>query len=212
MPWLTRTLQGTADSDDFTRRLLKLCAKVQREGATQAARLAVLRSDYMLHDAADGSAARLLQVELNTIAASFGCLSTRVSQLHTHLAQRFEALRRWLWLSAGKPSRLRLDATLPPNAALAGIAEGLARAHAAYGEPEAVVLFVVQPDERNSLDQELLRQRLWSEHGVRVVSRTLLQLAQEGLNPKPNPDPHPLPHPHPDLNPNHAAAARAGKP
>ena len=155
VPWLTRTLQGTADSDDFTRRLLKLCAKVQREGATQGARLAVLRSDYMLHDAEDGSAARLLQVELNTIAASFGCLSTRVSQLHTHLAQRFAALRRQLWLSAGKPSRLRLDETLPPNAALAGIAEGLARAHAAYGDAEAVVLFVVQPDERNGLDQAL---------------------------------------------------------
>lgn len=179
VPWLTRTLQGTADSDDFTRRLLKLCAKVQREGATQGARLAVLRSDYMLHDAEDGSAARLLQVELNTIAASFGCLSTRVSQLHTHLAQRFAALRRQLWLRAGKPSRLRLDETLPPNAALAGIAEGLARAHAAYGAAEAVVLFVVQPDERNGLDQELLRQRLWSEYGVRVVSRTLLQLAHE---------------------------------
>ena len=159
VPWLTRTLQGTADSDDFTRRLLKLCAKVQREGATQGARLAVLRSDYMLHDAEDGSAARLLQVELNTIAASFGCLSTRVSQLHTHLAQRFAALRRQLWLSAGKPSRLKLDETLPPNAALAGIAEGLARAHAAYGEAEAVVLFVVQPDERNGLDQA--RYALW---------------------------------------------------
>ena len=29
-----------------------------------------------------------LQVELNTIASSFGCLSSRVSQLHAHLAQR----------------------------------------------------------------------------------------------------------------------------
>ena len=80
VPWLTRTLQGTADSDDFTRRLLKLCAKVQREGATQGARLAVLRSDYMLHDAADGSAARLLQVELNTVAADRK--STRLNSSH----------------------------------------------------------------------------------------------------------------------------------
>ena len=60
---------------------------MQREGTTQKARLSVLRSDYMLHDTADGGAARLLQVELNTIAASFGCLSTRVSELHTHLAR-----------------------------------------------------------------------------------------------------------------------------
>ena len=96
------------------------------------------------------------------------------------------------------------------SGALAGLAEGLARAHAAYGAPGAVVVFVVQPEERNALDQELLRQarsraispappqqrarapplltlgggapvrrqRLWSAHGVRVVTRTLLQIAQ----------------------------------
>ena len=91
MPWLARTLQGTAESDEFTRRLLRMCARVQREGATQGARLAILRSDYMLHDAEDGDAARLMQVELNTIASSFGSLSSRVSALHTHLAAAHRA-------------------------------------------------------------------------------------------------------------------------
>ena len=157
VPWLARTLQGTAESDEFTRRLLKMCSRVQREGATQDARLAILRSDYMLHEPEDGDAARLMQVELNTIASSFACLSTRVSALHTHLAQCFPALRHALWQSAGRPAQLQLEELLPPNTALAGLAEGLARAHAAYGAPDAVVLFVVQPDERNALDQELLQ-------------------------------------------------------
>ena len=49
VPWLASTLRLTADSDDFTRRLLQLCATVHREGATQHAKLALLRSDYMLH-------------------------------------------------------------------------------------------------------------------------------------------------------------------
>ena len=67
----------------------------------------MLRSDYMLHEP-DGGAEppRLLQVELNTIAASFASLSNRVSALHAYLAARWPAVRRQLWDDAGRPSRL----------------------------------------------------------------------------------------------------------
>lgn len=178
VPWLTRTLQSTADGDDFTKRLLRLCARTRREGATQGARLSILRADYMLHDTV-GAPARLLQLELQTIAAALGCLGARVSALHTHLAQRFESVRHELWERAGRPARMQLDALLRPNDALDGVAEAIAHAHAAYGSADAVVLFVVRDDEPDALDAELLRQRLWATHGLRVVSRTLLQLAAE---------------------------------
>ena len=59
------------------------------------------------------------------------------------------------------------------------IAEAIARAHGVYGSRDAAVLFVVQPSERNALDQELLRQQLWAAHGLRVISRTLGQPAVE---------------------------------
>ncbi len=84
LPWLERTLRSTAASDPFTRQLLKLCAKAHGEGAVQRATLAVLRSDYMVQEPADsaGSAPppppRLLQIELNTIASSFGGLGAKV--------------------------------------------------------------------------------------------------------------------------------------
>ena len=110
VPWLAQTLKGAAAGDDFTRRLLKLCAQVQREGSTQPARLSILRSDYMLHEP-EGStvgSGRLLQVELNTIAASFASLGARAAQLHTHLAQRWPGARRHVWRAAGEPSTLRL--------------------------------------------------------------------------------------------------------
>lgn len=40
------------------------------------------------------------------------------------------------------------------------MALGLAKAHAAYGNPQSSVLFVVQPGERNLFDQKLLEYEL----------------------------------------------------
>ena len=137
VPWLAQTLREAAAGDDFTRRLLKLCAQVQREGTTQPARLAILRSDYMLHEP-EGStvgSARLLQVELNTIAASFASLGSLVGELHTRLAQRWPSARRHAWLEAGQPSVLKLPETLPPSRAVEELAAAMARAHEIYGAP-----------------------------------------------------------------------------
>ena len=179
--WLSSTLRGAAESDAFTRQLLELCARVEREGATQPARLCVLRSDYMLHepDAAEAGAPRLLQVELNTIASSFGALGAQVGRLHTELARRWRSVRSALWEAAGKPPKLRLRESLPPSDAVPKIGAALARAQAEYGGGDAVILFVVQPGERNELDQLMLAQQLWAAHGVRSVRRTLAQLAAE---------------------------------
>ena len=100
----------------------------------------------------------------------------QVSQLHARLAQRWPALRSHLWERRGKPRRLKLDDALPPNPAIECIAAALAAAHSAHGARDAVVLFVVQPNERNAVDQLLLQTRLWDAHGVRSVSRTLAQI------------------------------------
>jgi glutathione synthase len=179
VPWLARTLKDAADADEFTRRLLKLCAQVQREGATQPARLAILRSDYVLHQPEGASSARLLQVELNTIAAGLGALSARVGALHTALCARWPGARQHVWQAAGEPRKFSLRQVLPPSGALEALAAALARAHALYGVPDALVLFVVQPEEIYALDQAALAQQLWNAHGVRSVRRTLSQLAFE---------------------------------
>lgn len=41
----------------------------------------ILRSDYMLHHV-ENDARDILQVEINTIASSFGSLSTKISEMH----------------------------------------------------------------------------------------------------------------------------------
>ena len=176
--WLSRTLADAAESDEFTRNLLTLCERVQREGSTQWARLAILRSDYMLHQPREEEG-QLLQVELNTISSSFGGLSQKVAAMHRFFIPRWESTRRHVWQSAGEPSSLSLESVLPTNEAADNIAEGLAQAHALYANPDAFILFIVQPNEHNHIDQDLLREKLWSGFGVRVLCRTLDQLDTE---------------------------------
>ena len=64
-------------------------ARHAQQAAGQERVLAVLRSDYMLHTPTNS----LLQVELNTIASSFGCLSTLVGRMHRYLLGRLGPAR-----------------------------------------------------------------------------------------------------------------------
>lgn len=187
--WLHQTLEETAASDPFTAKLLAISAAVHAKGETQRAKLGIHRSDYMLHAPAAGTARGLLQVELNTIASSFGCLSALVSAMHAHLDPR-----------AGAAGALPLNPALEalPDALAAGHAHyvskaaggaakgGTAAATAAAAKPTTaaangrplVVLFVVQPAERNTADQQLLAAALTARSaGVRVVRRSLKELA-----------------------------------
>ena len=84
----------------------------------------------------------MLQVELNTIASSFGCLSTQVCRLHRYIVER-----------AGQPD-LQLG-NLPANDVTSQIADAIGAAVAEFGVTDAAVLFVVQPDEKNSYDQQV---------------------------------------------------------
>jgi glutathione synthase len=81
--WLRSTLRPVLSSDPFTARLVGLMDACPPQ--PQVARLGLLRSDYMV----DGPSRRLLQVEVNTIAASFGCASAKASALHAYLLHRF---------------------------------------------------------------------------------------------------------------------------
>lgn len=104
------------------------------------------------------------QVEFNTIASSFGGLSSQVSGLHRHL----------LSLDAypdETSSTVKRD-SLPPSSSVPSLAAGMAKAHEAYG-PSATdlptcVIFLVQDPERNVFDQRHIEYALNENHGVRT--------------------------------------------
>jgi glutathione synthetase len=169
--WLVDVLSGVS-ADPFTARLVRMfeaCGKPK-----QRLYLGIHRSDYMVD--VSSSPARLRQIELNTISASFACLSTRVSQMHRSVL-------------SGVCTRENLDLTgfglntannLPVNDAENQLAFGLFKAHEAYMKSShvsavsmVVVAFIVQEGERNEYDQRHLEFALLHNHGVHVKRLTL---------------------------------------
>lgn len=146
-------------------RLYKVHLDVKKEGFVQNLSLGLFRSDYMVHvdPSSPTSPPVIHQVEFNTIASSFGGLSTLVSELHRHLL-RIDAYP--------QTGHLITEENLPANPAVQGLACGLAAAHKAYGPGDkgrkTAVLFVVQHGERNVFDQRWLEYNLLEKHGVRV--------------------------------------------
>lgn len=154
--------------------------------------------------------AEIRQVEVNTIAASFASLSTKASALHKYLAEKVLAAPSSSSTTPAPAASSILDRLfsppfspfplLPANEALDGLAQGLARAHDEYlrqeralwrssaypaGTPAPLqarpcVLMIVQPGERNVIDQKLLETTLWERYRVPLVRASLLEVAVGG--------------------------------
>lgn len=162
--FLQDSLSRTKKADAFTGRLLDIHSKMLEIKKTEDIRLGLFRSDYML----DNETNLLFQIELNTIASSFPGLSCLVSELHRNLLDHY-----------GKD--LGLDSReVPGNTAVIQFAEALAKAWGEYGNSSAVVLVIVQPEERNMYDQYLLSTVLKEKHGVTTIRRTLAEVDAEG--------------------------------
>jgi hypothetical protein len=149
--WLLETLQGVLAGDEFTRRLVEVFQEVRKEPKEQNVYLGIHRSDYMLDmPREEGGEHRMLQVEMNTIASSFGCLSEKVSQLHRFLFTRFgesHGLLKWLvakypelgsvaelleQVSRQEPESDGFRPRLPTNGALQGTPNAIAEAAKVY--------------------------------------------------------------------------------
>lgn len=104
------------------------------------------------------------QVEFNTIASSFGGLSSKVSGLHKYLSS----------IDAYPESIADIvnDASLTSSYSVPGLARGMAKAHEAYGKSAeghaTCVIFLIQDPERNVFDQRHLEYELNDTHMVRT--------------------------------------------
>ncbi|KAL2486726.1 Glutathione synthetase [Abeliophyllum distichum] len=131
--FLQDSLSRTKKVDAFTSRLLEIHSKMLDANKKEEIRLGLHRSDYML----DEQTKLLLQIELNTISSSFPGLSSLVSELHRSLLHQY---KQHLALN---PERI------PQNNSVTQFAEALSKAWSEYNNPRAVVMVVVQTEERN---------------------------------------------------------------
>ncbi|WFD33264.1 glutathione synthase [Malassezia cuniculi] len=170
---------AVARVDDFQRRLYEIFERVLEEGVVQPVTLGLFRSDYLMHTCAGATDGVVLkQVEFNTISSSFGPLCAEVTKMHRYLLARgaYDAT-----------SHLLSNGNIPENNALATLAAGLADAHRYYvqntrGNGTAVqgacVLFVVQPNERNTFDQRAIEYELLAKHGIRSQRASMEDLSK----------------------------------
>ena len=155
--FLREILEPTAKVDEFVRFLLSLIPQEKR----QDQQLLINRNDFLFERKENGDL-QPLQVELNTISASFAHLSERVTTFHQQLQQE----------NILKVAPLSHDA-------IAGFAVGIKETIEELGWQDAALLMLVQPKERNWFDQMGLFAAL-SQRGVRVVRATLAEVHQKG--------------------------------
>jgi glutathione synthase len=165
--WLKPIVEEIVQIDDFVAKLWQIQVEVAAEGYAQDLALGLFRSDYMVHLDPSGTSLTpgLRQVEFNTIASSFGGLSTKVSALHRHL--------RDVDAYAPKTRELITKETLIASRASDCLAAGLAAAHKAYGPSKhgkrLAVAFIVQDPERNVFDQRHLEYALLEDYDISAV-------------------------------------------
>ncbi|CAI9785531.1 unnamed protein product [Fraxinus pennsylvanica] len=158
--FLQDSLSRTKKVDAFTSRLLEIHSKMLDANKIEEIRLGLHRSDYML----DEETKLLLQIELNTISSSFPGLSGLVSELHRSLLHQY---KQHLALN---PERI------PQNSVATKFAEALSKAWSEYNNPRAVVMVVVQTEERNMYDQHWLCTTLKERYQVTSIRKTLAEI------------------------------------
>ncbi|CAA3031218.1 glutathione synthetase, chloroplastic [Olea europaea subsp. europaea] len=158
--FLQDSLSRMKNVDAFTSRLLEIHSKMLDANKIEEIRLGLHRSDYML----DEQTKLLLQIELNTISSSFPGLSSLVSELHRSLLHQY---KQHLALN---PERI------PQNSAVTKFAEALSKAWSEYNNPRAVVMVVVQTEERNMYDQHWLCTTLKERYQVTSIRKTLAEI------------------------------------
>ncbi|KAG6646064.1 hypothetical protein CIPAW_08G167300 [Carya illinoinensis] len=161
--FLQESLSRTKKADAFTSRLLDLHSKMLEINKKEDIRLGLHRSDYML----DEQTKLLLQIELNTISCSFPGLSSRVTELHRNLLNHYGEV-------------LGLDPKrIPGNNAYSYFVEAFAKAWTEYNNPRALVMFVVQAEERNMYDQHWLSAVLKERYNITAIRKTMAEIDAE---------------------------------
>ncbi|KAJ5038369.1 uncharacterized protein L3040_007233 [Drepanopeziza brunnea f. sp. 'multigermtubi'] len=161
--FLQAIVQEIIEVDEFIAELWQVHLKVKKEGYVQNLSLGLFRSDYMVHQSTTDHAPTIKQVEFNTIASSFGGLSSQTSELHKYLS-----LSEYPLLEKNLQTK---DMSLPENKSTRFLASGLRAAFDFYTKSETshpcCILFVVQNPERNIFDQRHLEYEL-QQHGTPV--------------------------------------------
>eukprot|EP00090_Calanus_glacialis_P028451 TRINITY_DN4569_c0_g1_i2.p1 TRINITY_DN4569_c0_g1~~TRINITY_DN4569_c0_g1_i2.p1 ORF type:complete len:481 (-),score=128.38 TRINITY_DN4569_c0_g1_i2:814-2256(-) len=159
--FLKESLKHTIKVDEFTGRLWNIYETIMSEGGpTQEVDVGLFRSDYFYCC----SNKCIKQVEFNTIASSFGCVTSKLVQAHKYVVAE-----------AGHRELLK---DIPDNGALEGLSEGLIEAWKIYNKPNSVIMILVEDVTYNICDQKFHEFEIRRQcPDVFVIRKTLTELA-----------------------------------
>nr|XP_034189717.1 glutathione synthetase-like isoform X1 [Osmia lignaria] len=158
--FLRNSLKNTINADPFTAKLFEIYETVYDEGYNQNLSLGLLRSDYMLHED------EIKQVELNTIASSFGGIAPIITQYHKYILSEL-----------GHADKIK---DIPENNPISGLCKGLTHAWKLYNNNECVILFVVENITYNVCDQRFHEFEIHKINpNIKVIRRSLRNLVSE---------------------------------
>ncbi|XP_038067931.1 glutathione synthetase-like [Patiria miniata] len=164
--FMTSALKSTIKVDDFTAKLFEIYEEMHQAGYTKPVKLTLLRSDYMIDTTSPQHAMK--QIEINTMASSFGGLSANLTHLHKYT----------LGLHSSEDN---FEVNIPENKSVEALAEGMVKAWQLYGRREAVVCYMVCCPEQNIFDQRLLEFMMKKkDSGIRVIRRSLTDVGKRG--------------------------------
>lgn len=151
--------------DAFIASLWKIYKDALKNGFNQPIQLSIFRCDYMLHEeASDISNCKkkvsMKQVEMNTIAAGFGYVSTKASLLHREILK---------WTN-----NTNMYSKTPENKPIVRIANGFAEAWRLYNVKNSIVLFIVLDYEINIADQRHLEYEIEKAEPLIEIQRCTL--------------------------------------
>ncbi|XP_039265461.2 glutathione synthetase-like [Styela clava] len=164
--FLKSAYSSVLESDEFTKNLFDIYETTRQEKPKKA-ELALIRSDYMLHQP-DQNTISLKQIEVNMIASSFNGIGTeKVTALHEY--------------NLNSNGFKDFHDRMPENLALPNLADGMLAAWNHYGQPNAVIVFIISDVEQNIFDQRTLEFKIIEKNpDVRVRRYTLGEVADKG--------------------------------
>ncbi|XP_037101869.1 glutathione synthetase-like isoform X3 [Syngnathus acus] len=162
--FLEEALASTITVDDFTARLFEIHRQVLKKGRLQTIVLGLNRSDYMWE--MENGHTSLKQIEINTFAAGAGGMASHISDVHRHILRVVGQL---------EDSQRIID-----NNPTLGQAKAVAKAWELYGSKRAVVMFVVEENEKNILDQRFIENELWKGN-IATIRKRFEDVSESGL-------------------------------
>ncbi|XP_005100370.1 glutathione synthetase-like [Aplysia californica] len=174
--FLEQSLKNVIQVDPFMQSFWEVYCKVRESGIKQPLHLGLFRNDFMMNCLDDSvcpnqivstDRQELKQIEFNTVSASCGGIAGQMADLHR--------------LSLGMAGKDLKPEQLPDNKPAVGLADGLVKAWELYGNPRAVIIFVVSTSERNVIDQRWVEFKVYDRNpNIRILRKTFLDIYNHG--------------------------------